>query len=329
MRTRILGKLQVGAVGLGCMGMSEFYGPFDDEASLKVLARALEIGVTLLDTSDMYGHGHNEELIGRFFRESGCRDRIVLASKFGMRRKVGEYARWIDNSPEWIRQACEASLRRLGIDRIDLYYIHRIEKARPIEETMGVLADLVREGKIGAIGISEPSAATLERAHRVHPVSAVQSEFSLWSRDPQRDGVLETCRRLGIGFVAYSPLGRGFLTGRVGGRSALPKGDVRQMLPRFGGELAEANRARLELLEEIAAAKGCTPGQLAIAWVMAQGEFIVPIPGTKKITYLEENCAAAELELTQEDLRRIAAAFPVDADYGPRYTEEGMKGIGE
>ena len=329
MQTRAIGQLSVGAIGLGCMGMSEFYGPTDEEVSLSVLERALELGVTMLDTADMYGAGHNERLLGRFFKaKHGRRERVTLATKFGVRRKEGEYARKIDNSPAYIREACEASLQRLGIDHIDLYYVHRIEKDRPIEETVGALAELVREGKIRAIGLSEPSAATLDRAHKVHPIAAVESEYSLWTREPETNGVFETCRRLGIGFVAYSPLGRGFLTGAITDVKNLPKGDFRSTLPRLQGEYFEANLARLGAINAVAMANGCSTAQVALAWVLAQPNNIVPIPGTKRLKYLEENVAADNVRLSQTCLARLDESFPTNADYGPRYTTEGMKGIG-
>ncbi len=330
MQTRNLGTLEVSSLGLGCMGMSEFYGRGDDAESLRVLARALELGVSLLDTADMYGMGHNEELLARFIREEATRrERIVIATKFGIRRIEGRYERRIDNSPAYVRAACEASLKRLGVDSIDLYYIHRIEPGRPIEEAVGAMAELVREGKIRAIGLSEPSAATLERAHKVHPICAVQSEYSLWTRDPEIDGVFDACSRLGVGFVAYSPLGRGFLTGALKDSTQLGEGDVRGMMPRFQGDYALENLRRLELIEAMAVEKGCTTAQMALAWVLANPLGIVPIPGTKRIKYLEENVEAAGILLGVEEMARLDAAFPAGADYGPRYTAEGMKGVGE
>jgi aryl-alcohol dehydrogenase-like predicted oxidoreductase len=329
MQTRAIGQLSVGAIGLGCMGMSEFYGPTDEEVSLSVLERALELGVTMLDTADMYGIGHNERLLGRFFKaRHGRRERVTLATKFGIRRKPGEYARTIDNSPAYIREACEASLMRLGIDHIDLYYVHRLEPGRPVEETVGALAELVREGKIRAIGLSEPSAATLERAHKVHPITSVESEYSLWTRDPETNGVFDTCKRLGIGFVAYSPLGRGFLTGAITDVESLPKGDFRGTLPRLQKGCIEANLARLGAINAIAMANGCTTAQVALAWVLAQPQGVVPIPGTKRLKYLEENVAAANVQLSQTCIARLDEAFPAGADYGPRYSPEGMKGVG-
>jgi len=330
MKIRKLGPFEVGAVGLGCMGMSEFYGPGDDAQSLAVLERALELGVTLFDTADMYGMGRNEELLARFFLEGkGRRDRIVLATKFGVRRGAGRYERGIDNSPAYIRKACEASLKRLGVDHIDLYYIHRIEPGRPIEEAIGTLAQLVQEGKIRAVGLSETSATTLARAHKVHPIAAVQSEYSLWTRDPETDGVLDTCQRLGIGFVPYSPLGRGFLTGVITEATQFEEGDFRSSLARFSGPHAAMNHERLKIIEAIAATKHCTMAQVALAWVLANPKEIVPIPGTKRIKYLEENVAAESIELTSSELAMLDKSFPTGTDYGPRYSAEGMKGIGE
>lgn len=330
MEKRKLGTLSVGEIGLGCMGMSEFYGPDDDEVSLKVLARALELGVTFLDTADMYGFGANERLLGRFFKEDRSRrDRVVLASKFGIKRKKGEYARTIDNSPSYIRECCEASLQRLGVDCIDLYYIHRIETGRPIEEAMTALAKLVRQGKIKAIGISEPSAATLERAHKVHPVAAVQSEYSLWTRNSEADGVFEACKRLGIGYVAYSPLGRGFLTGALKDLQNLQKGDFRGSMARMQGEHLEKNLKLLGVIDAVAVAKGCSLAQVVLAWILSKPMGIVPIPGTKRIKYLEDNMGAANVKLTLDEVKTLDEAFPIGADYGPRYSAEGMKGVGE
>jgi aryl-alcohol dehydrogenase-like predicted oxidoreductase len=328
MEARRLGTLSVGAVGLGCMGMSEFYGARDDGTSLLVLAKALEKGVTLLDTADMYGSGHNEELLGRFFRENaGAREKVTLASKFGIRRLPGEYKRTIDNSPDYIRSACEASLKRLGVEAIDLYYIHRLETDRPVEETVSVLASLVKEGKIRAVGLSEVSATTLAKAYAVYPVDAVQSEYSLWTRGAEKDGVLATCKRLEIGFVAYAPLGRGFLTGTVN-MDALPANDFRTILPRFQRARLDENTRRLLLVREIARIHGASPAQVALAWVLSRKWGIVPIPGTKKLRYLDENIAAEKVKLTEAQIAGLEEAFPLNADYGARYTPEGMKGIG-
>ena len=316
--------LSVSTLGLGCMGMSEFYGPRDDAESLRVLARAVELGVTFLDTADIYGPHHNEELIGRFLRES--RHEVTIATKFGIVREGNAYERRIDNSPDYVRRACEASLRRLGIERIDLYYVHRIDGTRPIEEVMGALADLVREGKIAHIGLSEVSAATLRRAQAVHPVTAVQTEYSLWTREVEAE-VLPTCRELGIGFVPYSPLGRGFLTGSFDDGAAFDDGDFRAKLPRFSGDNLRTNKRMLEVVKDLASQKGCTPAQLALAWLLAQGTDIVPIPGTKRLRYLEENVAAAAIALTAEEQRELTAAIARHPVAGARYTEEGMKGV--
>jgi aryl-alcohol dehydrogenase-like predicted oxidoreductase len=306
------------------MGMSEFYGPRDDAQSLAVLHRAIDLGVDFLDTADIYGPHHNEELIGRFLAESGAKPRI--ASKFGIRRQPGEYARSIDNSPEYMQRSCEASLKRLGVERIDLYYVHRIDRDRPIEETMEALAALKRQGKIGHIGLCEVSAQTLRRAHAVHPVTAVQTEYSLWTRDVETE-ILPACRELGVGFVAYSPLGRGFLTGRFSAGSQFEAGDFRANLPRFSAENAATNGALVDLLRAIAGARGCTPAQVALAWLLAQGDDIVPIPGTKRLTYLEENLAAAAIQLRTAELAALERAGSELTVAGARYTAEGMKGV--
>lgn len=325
MQQRTLGPdLSVSAIGLGCMGMSEFYGPRDDEESLAVLRRAVDLGIDFLDTADMYGPHHNEELIGRFLAES--RATVKIATKFGIVRKPGEYARSIDNSADYMRRACEGSLKRLGIERIDLYYVHRIDRERPIEETMEGLAALHREGKIGHIGLCEVSAETLRRAHAVHPVTAVQTEYSLWTRDVEAE-ILPTCRELGIGFVAYSPLGRGFLTGRFQADSQFEDGDFRASLPRFAPDNAVTNAALVDVVRGIAAEKGCTPAQVALAWLLGKGDDIVPIPGTKRIKYLEENAAAASIALSANEsavLEQALSNLPVS---GERYTAEGMKGV--
>lgn len=309
------------ALGLGCMGMSEFYGDTDDAQSLAVLNRASELGVRMFDTADMYGNGHNEELLARFLQEG--RPAAFIATKFGIRKASGEYARTIDNSPDYIRQACEASLRRLGVERIDLYYVHRVEGGRPIEETIGVLAQLVQAGKVAHIGLSEVSASTLRRAHAVHPVAAVQSEYSLTTRDMEAK-VLPTCRELGVAFVAYSPLGRGLLSGTLD-RDSLSEGDFRRNAPRFGKEALEANIARLDTLRAIADHREATPSQVALAWVLAKGVFA--IPGTKRLDYLEQNIAAASLHLTTDEIERLDRAYTADTFAGERYTAEGMKGI--
>jgi aryl-alcohol dehydrogenase-like predicted oxidoreductase len=322
METRRLGTLEVSAIGLGCMGMSEFYGPSDDMESIATIHRALELGVTLLDTADMYGPFTNEELVGRAIR--GRRDRVVLATKCGIvRDPTNKTLRGIDGSPAYIKEACDASLRRLGVDHVDLYQLHRVDPVTPIEESVGAMADLVRAGKTRAIGLSEASAATLRRAQKVHPLASVQSEYSLWSRDPE-DEVLPACRELGIGFLAYSPLGRGFLTGQIKRFDDLARDDYRRFSPRFQGENFEKNLALVARVEEIAGAKSCTPSQLALAWLLAQAPFVVPIPGTKRRTYLEENVRGVDVKLTREDLLRIDEVAPKGAAAGLRYPESMM-----
>ncbi|WP_339113019.1 aldo/keto reductase [Thioclava sp. GXIMD2076] len=316
--------LEVSALGLGCMGMSEFYGPRDDAQSLEVLHRAVERGLDFLDTSDMYGPFHNEELIGRFLKETG--QPVKIATKFGIVRQPGAYERHLDNSPAYARRAVEGSLKRLGIERIDLYYVHRVNPDEPVEETMAGLAGLVKEGKIGHIGLCEVSAATLRRAHAVHPVSALQTEYSLWTRGVE-DEILPACRELGVGFVPYSPLGRGFLTGAYSDPGKLAEGDFRAILPRFRDAALASNLRIADLVRERAAAKGCTPAQLALAWLLAQGEDVVPIPGTKRLRYLEDNLGALDIAFSASELAaldRDLAALPVA---GARYTAEGMKGV--
>ncbi|MFV0475938.1 MAG: aldo/keto reductase [Pikeienuella sp.] len=308
-------------LGLGCMGMSEFYGATDDAQSLKVLRRAVDLGVAMFDTADMYGDGRNEELLARLLAEVG--ERAFIATKFGIRKQPGGYARSIDNSPAYIRSACEASLRRLGRERIDLYYLHRAEPNRPIEEAMETLAALKREGKIAHIGLSEISEETLRRAQAVHPVAAVQSEYSLTTRDMEA-AILPACRALGVAFVAYSPLGRGLLSGALD-RRALAADDFRHHAPRFAEDALDANLARLERLRAIAAAHEATPSQVALAWALAQGVFA--IPGTKRLSYLEENIAAARLRLTPEDMASLDAEYAQGSFEGARYTAEGMKGV--
>lgn len=316
--------LNVSALGLGCMGMSEFYGPRDDVQSMQVLRRAADLGVTFFDTADMYGPHHNEELLGRFLRER--KPQVEIATKFGIVRKPGEYARTIDNSAEYARAACEASLRRLGVERIDLYYVHRIDRSRPIEEVMEALSSLVRAGKIGHIGLSEVSAATLRRAHAVHPVAAVQTEYSLWSRDVESD-ILPTCRELGIGFVPYSPLGRGFLTGTFDGQSNFSDGDFRANLPRFSAENIDANRRIVDVVRSLALTKDCTSAQIALAWLLSKGDHIVPIPGTKRLKYLEENVEAVDVVLSPDEITALEAEVSELKVAGGRYTDEGMKGL--
>jgi len=326
MEKRDLGasRLTVSALGLGCMGMSEFYGPTDDAQSLATLERALELGVTFLDTADMYGSGHNEELLGRFLK--GRREKVVLATKFGIVRVPGRYERTIDTSPAYVRPACEASLKRLGVEAIDLYYAHRLNPDVPVEDTVGAMAELVRAGKVRALGLSEVSARTLRRAHAVHPIAAVQSEYWLWTREIEAE-VLPACRDLGVSFVAYSPLGRGFLTGSIGKDADLAANDFRRISPRFQGDNLERNLRIVDVVKTLAAARGATPGQVALAWLLHQGKDIVPIPGTKRIKYLEENVAAAPLTLSTDELARLDQALPPGAAAGDRYPPAGMKGL--
>ncbi len=324
MQFRELGRsgLKVSALGLGCMGMSEFYGPGDDGESIATIHRALELGVNFLDTADVYGPYKNEELVGRAIK--GKRDKIVLATKFGIvRDPANPSARGVNGKPDYVRRSCEASLRRLGVDTIDLYYQHRVDPNTPIEETVGAMAGLVREGKIRHIGLSEASPQTLRRAQKVHPITALQTEYSLWSRDPE-DEILDACRELGVGFVAYSPLGRGFLTGQFTRFEDFPQDDYRRNSPRFQGENFQKNLDLVRRVEEIAREKGCKPSQLALAWVLAQDKNIIPIPGTKHRKYLEENVAALDVKLTGEDLRRIEEVFPAGAAAGLRYPEHMM-----
>ncbi len=326
MKRRPLGRSgrDVSALGLGCMGMSEFYGPHDDAQSLDTLAAALELGIDFLDTADTYGHGHNEELVGRFLK--GRRDKVVLATKFGIVRKPGSYERRIDNSPAYIREACEASLRRLGIETIDLYYAHRRNPETPIEETVGAMAALVTAGKVRFIGLSEISPATLRKAHRVHPITAVQSEYSLWSRDAEA-GMLAACRELGVAFVAYSPLGRAFLTGKIEKPEDLAADDFRRANPRFVAGAFERNRRLAEGLAVFAKGKGAAPAQIALAWLLSKHPHVIPIPGTRRRSYLAENAAAADIVLSAADIARLDALFPPGAAEGGRYAAAGMTGI--
>ncbi len=309
-------------MGLGCMGMSEFYAGRDEAEAVATIHRALDLGVTFLDTADMYGMGANEELVGRAIR--GRRDQVTLATKFGIvRDPKAPGKRAISGRPEYVRQACEASLRRLGVEIIDLYYQHRVDPATPIEETVGAMAELVRAGKVRHLGLSEARPETLRRAVRVHPIAALQTEYSLWSRDPDEDGTLATCRELGVGFVAYSPLGRGFLSGRIRRLEDLAPDDYRRTSPRFQGENLRRNVELVERVEALARGKGCTASQLALAWVLSRGEDVVPIPGTKRRRWLEENLAALDLRLSPEDLARLDQAAPRGAAAGDRYPAEG------
>lgn len=326
MQTRNLGSKgpEVSAIGLGCMGMSDFYGAAEDTRSVGVIHRALDLGINFFDTADMYGVGRNEELVGRALRDR--RDRAVIATKFGNVRGDDGAFLGVNGKPEYVKQACDASLRRLGVDVIDLYYQHRVDPQTPIEETVGAMAELVREGKVRHLGLSEAAPDTIRRAHTVHPIATLQTEYSLWSRDPE-DELLALCAELGIAFVAYSPLGRGFLTGAIRSEEDLAPDDWRRTNPRFQGENLQKNLELVTAVQEMAAEKGCTPAQLALAWLLAQDDRVVPIPGTRRIERLEENAAAAALELTREDLDRLEAIAPVGFAAGTRYPEGGMRAV--
>jgi aryl-alcohol dehydrogenase-like predicted oxidoreductase len=325
MQQRTLGSsgIQVGALGLGCMGMSDFYGTPDDTESLATLNLALDSGVNFLDTADMYGFGKNEELVSQVVRAR--RKEVILATKFGFVRDPNDpKKRGVNGRPDYVRVACDASLKRLGIDVIDVYYQHRVDPEVPIEETVGAMAELVKAGKVRALGLSEAAPQTLRRAHAVHPIAALQTEYSLWTRDPE-DGALATCRALNVAFVAYSPLGRGFLTGTIRDVTQLPASDFRRNSPRFEKDNLEANLALMKRIEALAAQKGRTPAQLALAWVLAQGKDVIPIPGTKRRTRLLENIAAADIPLSEEELTSLSSAIPREAVAGMRYTEAAQR----
>jgi aryl-alcohol dehydrogenase-like predicted oxidoreductase len=326
MEKRKLGKEgpEVSAIGLGCMGMSEFYGNADEAESIETIHKAFDSGINFFDTADMYGPYKNEKLVGKALK--GIRDKVILATKFGIVRGDDPKSRSVNGRPEYVKSACEASLKRLGVDHIDLYYQHRVDKDTPIEDTIGAMSDLVKEGKVRFLGMSEASAETIGRANKVHQITALQTEYSLWTRDPESD-IFSTVRELGIGFVAYSPLGRGFLTGRFQSPDDFDDDDFRKYSPRFQGENFDKNLQLVEKVEELAKQKGVTPAQLALAWVLHQGNDIVPIPGTTKMKHIEENIDAVNIKLTAEELKQIDDIFPMDAASGLRYPEEAMKSV--
>lgn len=329
MKTKSLGSqgLQASEIGLGCMGMSEFYGEMNDAESIKTIEKAYELGITFFDTADMYGPFKNEILVGKAIK--AFRNKITLATKFGIvRDSSNPQIRSINGKPEYVKSACEASLKRLNVEVIDLYYLHRKDPATPIEETVGAMGQLVKEGKIKGIGLSEVNADTLRKAHATYPITALQTEYSLWSREPE-DEIMPACKELGIAFVPYSPLGRGFLTGQIKNEEDFEEGDYRKMSPRFQGENFNKNLQLVKKIEEIAAQKNCTPSQLALAWILAQGDFLFPIPGTKKVKYVEENAAATEVSLSSEDLLQIDEVFPKNAAAGLRYPAAMMSSVNQ
>ncbi len=328
MKTRTLGKtgIKVSAIGLGCMGMSEYYGPSDDAASVALLRRAVDLGVTFFDTADMYGVGHNEMLLSQAFR-GGLRDKVVIATKFANMRRIDGAYLGVSGRPEYVKTACDMSLKRLGVSHIDLYYQHRVDPEVPIEETVGAMAALVKEGKVRFLGLSEAGAQTIRRANAVHPITALQTEYSLWTRDAEGE-IIDTCRELGISYVAYSPLGRGFLTGAFTSSNQFARGDFRSVNPRMKPGNFEQNRAMVEKVEEMAARKRCTAAQLALAWVLSRGDDVIPIPGTRQEKYLKDNIAAVELSLSKVELDQLGRMVEPSSVAGTRYDETGMKRVG-